>query len=166
MIITPEIIAHHCRVAESMTLPALAAVAVGRGAANYSHLCVDAGPPNATAGIMHEVLGSALMRAALPQEYDYLRCGMMVISDLANNSDVIVHAARFFGIQHRIRLLAILGNAFDACDPIMAVLVSRLPLLAKTDEGLPCSIIQFTSLERQADAPQSRVWLRTNFTSR
>lgn len=74
----------------------LLAVAVARGCRHYAPVWPELKPED-DPGVPHEALGCALLRGPADAEtFQAPRCGVMVLSDLANSPQQIAFAANFF----------------------------------------------------------------------
>ena len=144
----------------------LLGIAVARGCRHYAPFL----PVDVTAtddpDIPHEVLAAALLGGpADAATFQAIRCGAMVLSDLANSPRIIGDVCVQWGVAHRAGHIARLGLAADTHPDFWREVLRELPVAVMEEEFLP-GISRFTSETRQPGGRSApvRVWLRTHYS--
>lgn len=154
-----------CNEAEPLTQRELIAIAIARGCRHYAPLWPDIAAEN-RAHLPHEVLGCALLRGPRTTEtFQAIRCGAMVLSDLANRPESIVAAAHHFGVLARVAHLIRLGAVADEHREYWQPLLTLLSTDGRSEEDfLPgrSRLVVETRLSGPGRGPESR-WLRTAY---
>jgi hypothetical protein len=141
-------------------------IAVARGCRHYAPLLPQAATTADAPEVPHELLGVLLLRGpADAATFQAIRCGAMVLSDLANSPKAIAHASWQHGVGHRVAHIARLGLLGDAenrayWDALLRVLPSGLA----HEEFLPG--LSRLSVESRMAGPERgpvRTWLRTRY---
>lgn len=153
------------RRAEGLSSEHLMRVAVLRGCRHYAPLLSS--PPSSVDddGLLHEVLGVALLRG--PRDvttFQAIRCGAMVLSDLQNDPAIIQAAAKHFGVVERVAHIARLGLANDSHAGYWTTLLSMLPDDTREDDFLPglSRLTAETWVHPLSSRKFVRTWLRTS----
>jgi len=143
----------------------LLAVAIARGCRHYAPLWPELKPED-DPGLPHEALGCALLRGPADAEtFQAIRCGAMVLGDLANFPQQIAVAADFFGVVDRVAHIARIGSAADEQRKFWQQILKVLPAQPGADRDfLPgvSRLVAETRVGGPAGGPV-RVWLRTAY---
>lgn len=143
----------------------LLAVAMARGCRHYAPLWPELKPSDDT-GLPHEALGCALLRGPADVEtFQAIRCGAMVLGDLANSPQQIAAAADWFGVVDRVAHIARIGSAADEERKFWQQVLKALPAQPGTDRDFLPGVSRLVA-ETRVSGPgggPARVWLRTAY---
>jgi hypothetical protein len=114
----------------------------------------------------HEILGCALLRgSADAATFQAIRCGAMVLSDLANSPELIAAAAKQLAVTDRVAHIARLGLAEDAHPGFWEQVQAALPEHRIGKEDFLPGVSRLVA-ETPLSGPgrgRARIWLRTDY---
>lgn len=141
-------------------------IAVARGCRHYAGFLPVGMEAEDNPELSHEALGVALLGGqADAVTFQAIRCGAMVLSDLANSPRAIGELGRLRGVAHRVAHTARLGLVADEHPDFWQRVLRELPDEVSEEDFLP-GVSRFTSESRSSSASRLvpvRVWLRTYY---
>ncbi len=152
-----------CQEAARIPRHQLLAHALALGCSHYATLWPDLTPT--PSHLPQEVLGCALLRGPADVEtFQAIRCGVMLLSDLANSPAAIGAAAHELGVAGRMAHLARLGLAADAHVDYWTRILAAIPVDAPVETDFLPGISRLTTETRLSDPGRGpvRTWLRTH----
>jgi hypothetical protein len=152
-----------CQKAAKLPRHQLLAHALALGCSHYATLWPDLTPT--TSHLPQEVLGCALLRGPADVEtFQAIRCGAMLLSDLANSPAAIAAAAHELGVTGRVAHLARLGLAADAHADYWTRILTELPVGVAAETDFLPGISRLTTETRLSGPGRGpvRTWLRTH----
>lgn len=155
----------HCRWALGLSRSQLLSAAFARGCRHYASLWPNL-PAVDLPGLPQEVLGCALLRGDQDAEtFQAIRCGAMILSDLANEPGFVAKAARRFEVEGRVAHLAKLGAQADRYPEFWNDVLSAIERPVEADEPFLPGLSRLVSEGRIRGINQvaNRIWLRTDF---
>lgn len=143
----------------------LLAVAIARGCRHYAPLWPELKPED-DPQLPHEAIGCALLRGPADAEtFQAIRCGAMVLGDLANSPKQVAIAAELFGVVDRVAHIARIGSAADEHRMFWQQILKVLSVQKGTDGDFLPSVSRLVA-ETRVSGPgggPARVWLRTAY---
>jgi hypothetical protein len=152
-----------CQEAAKKPRHQLLAHALALGCSHYATLWPDLTPT--PSHLPKEVLGCALLRGPADVEtFQAIRCGAMLLSDLANSPAAIGAAAHELGVAGRMAHLARLGLAADAHADYWTLILAELPVGVPVETDFLPGISRLTTETRLSGPGRGpvRTWLRTH----